>query len=235
MRGVRISEERLLLDGETIPYRLRRDPRRKRLCMMVERDAAVELRVPTRTGRREIEHFIRGNEGWLRERLEIARRAWAARAPLESGRRLPLLDEELELSTRPAQRNRVLRRDSTLLVSYSAEEMVEPLLERWYRREARRHLGARVEALSERMGLHPSAITIRGQRTRWGSCSSAGRLNFNWRLMFAPTEVVDYVVIHELAHLRHMNHSAEFWALVARFDPLYLEHRKRLKQVSLPL
>lgn len=234
MSGVRFSEERLRLDGEEIAYRLRRDPRRKRLCLMVRGDAEVELRVPLRTARREIDRFIHENGRWLRDRLGQARRARAERPRLESGARLPLLDGSLELVLRPAARARTTRRDGRLLVDYRDGQSVEGLLEGWYRREARRYLGERVKALAETSGLRPAALTIRGQRTRWGSCSSSGRLNLNWRLLFAPARAVDYVVLHELCHLRHMNHSAAFWSLVAEFDPDYAAHRRLLRGVEPP-
>ena len=232
MSSVQVSEERLRLDGEEIAYHLRRDPRRKRLCLMVRGDAEVELRVPLRTGRREIDRFIRDNGGWLRDRLGRVRQARDERPKLEDGARLPLLDEQLELVVRPAARSRVTRWEGRLLVNYHEGQLLEGLLEAWYRREARRHLGERVAALAERTGLHPAGLAIRGQRTRWGSCSSNGRLNLNWRLLFAPARAVDYVVIHELCHLRHMNHSAAFWGLVASFDPDYAEHRRLLRQVE---
>ena len=234
MSSIRVSEERLRLDGEEIAYHLRRDPRRKRLCLMVRGDAQVELRVPLRTARREIDRFIRENVRWLRDRLGQARLAHAERPKLEGGARLPLLDGALELELRPAARSRVTRRDGRLLVNYREGQLLEGLLEAWYRREARRHLNGRVAALAERTGLHPTGLAIRGQRTRWGSCSSTGRLNLNWRLLFAPSRAVDYVVLHELCHLRHMNHSADFWRLVTTFDPDYATHRRLLRQVEPP-
>ncbi|GAB6043441.1 M48 family metallopeptidase [Endothiovibrio diazotrophicus] len=232
MSAIRTSEERLILDGEPVPYRLLRDPRRKRLCLMVGRDAEVEVRVPPRAGRREIERFLGDHLDWLRDRLGQARRARSARPRLADGAILPLFDEQLELVVRSAARRRVVRQGGRLLVEYREVEELEELLEGWYRRQARRLLGARVEALAACTGLRPAGLAIRGQRTRWGSCSSRGRLNLNWRLLFAPSVAVDYVVIHELCHLAHMNHSAAFWALVARFDPDYLAHRKLLRAVE---
>lgn len=97
---------------------------------------------------------------------------------------------------------------------------------------ARRYIPQRVAYFAERMGVSYGKITIREQKTRWGSCSSAGNLNFNWKLMLMPREVLDYVVVHELAHRREMNHSARFWAIVEEVLPDYRERRAALREWS---
>jgi len=80
------------------------------------------------------------------------------------------------------------------------------------------------------MGIDYGKITIRDQDSRWGSCSSQGNLNFSWRLIKTPQEVLEYVIIHELAHIKHMDHSKQFWELVEQYDPLYREHRRWLRR-----
>lgn len=102
-------------------------------------------------------------------------------------------------------------------------------LEKKYRHAAKQYIYERVEYYLPLIGGHYSSIRIGDQKTRWGSCSSNKTLSFSWRLMLAPPRVLDYVVIHEICHLTHMNHSKEFWALVASIDPDYKEHRKWLK------
>ena len=92
-------------------------------------------------------------------------------------------------------------------------------IDRWYRREARSRIEDAVEQESERLGLYPTKVTIRDQRTRWGSCSTSGTLSFNWRLVIGPSEALDYVVVHELIHLRHHNHSKAFWDALAAAMP----------------
>jgi predicted metal-dependent hydrolase len=109
------------------------------------------------------------------------------------------------------------------------------VLERWYRAQAAGLIGERAAALSAQMCVAYRRLTIRGQRTRWGSCSAKGNLSFNWKLMMAPQPVIDYVIIHELAHLKHMNHSKGFWDLVARHCPRWRERRKWLKEHEMRL
>jgi predicted metal-dependent hydrolase len=92
-------------------------------------------------------------------------------------------------------------------------------IDRWYRREARSRIEAAVERESERLGLFPARVTIRDQRTRWGSCSTTGTLSFNWRLVIGPVEALDYVVVHELVHLLHHDHSRRFWGALTTAMP----------------
>ncbi len=107
-------------------------------------------------------------------------------------------------------------------------------LEKRYREAAKAYIPKRVayyaEAYSHIIPPAVSSIAIRSQKTRWGSCSSRGTLSFNWRLMLAPPAILDYVVVHELCHLRHMNHSKDFWACVETILPDYKAHRKWLKE-----
>jgi predicted metal-dependent hydrolase len=100
----------------------------------------------------------------------------------------------------------------------------------WLQREARQAFGERVQVRSAEMGVQPRRIFLREQRSRWGSCSARGNLSLNWRLIQAPPEVLDYVVVHELAHLREFNHSKRFWALVAAHCPEYKRWMRWLKQ-----
>ena len=95
---------------------------------------------------------------------------------------------------------------------------------------AKRDIPERVAYFARRMGVTYGRITIREQKTRWGSCSNRGNLNFNWKLVLMPKEVLDYVVVHELAHRREMNHSPKFWEIVERELPDYRERRRALKE-----
>jgi len=102
-------------------------------------------------------------------------------------------------------------------------------LERWYRMQAAELMKKKVDELSARLGISYTRLTIRGQKTRWGSCSRKGNLSFNWKLLMAPEPVIDYVIIHELTHLREMNHARRFWQLVAEQCPHWRKHRKWLR------
>lgn len=107
------------------------------------------------------------------------------------------------------------------------------LLSKTDRMKIQLKIGKRVRHYCETMGVTVGYVTVKNQKTRWGSCSAKGNVNFNYQLAFLPDELLDYVVIHELAHRRHMNHSRAFWAEVEKYCPDYLERREQLKEYSL--
>jgi predicted metal-dependent hydrolase len=105
-----------------------------------------------------------------------------------------------------------------------------PALERWYRRAARAEIAPRLDRACALAGLSYTTLTIRGQRTRWASCSRSGAMSFNWRLLLAPEAVLDYVVWHEVCHLQVMDHSPRFWTLLARWCPDYRDQSRWLRR-----
>lgn len=110
--------------------------------------------------------------------------------------------------------------------------LAESLLRQWYLSNANNLLSAKTSFWAAKINVQPQHITIKDQKTRWGSCSSKGNLNYNWRIIMAPSEVIDYLVIHELCHLRVPNHSALFWQEVAKFSPQFKSHRTWLQTNS---
>lgn len=104
------------------------------------------------------------------------------------------------------------------------------LLSKWLQARSGEYILKRVQELSLHMSLPFHGVALKQQKTRWGSCSSTKHLNFNWKLIHAPVEVIDYVIIHELAHTKHMNHGRQFWDLVATFDPDHTHHRRWLQK-----
>jgi len=141
-------------------------------------------------------------------------------------RELPYLDTTLRLVAESG-RTRVHRRDERLYVPTTDPR---PAVERFYRRAARAEIAARLDRATTLAGVRYRDLSIRGQRTRWASCSSSGHMSFNWRLLLAPESVLDYVVWHEVCHLEILDHSRRFWALVERRWPRYREDRDWLRR-----
>jgi predicted metal-dependent hydrolase len=206
------------------PYTIRRSPRAKRVRVRVDGDGAVEVVLPQRAAQREAQAAILELGPWIeRRRAE----ALAARARLAApAGTVPFLGAHLRLHPQPG-RTRPHRRGDVLLVPQG--DAVEAI-ERWYRAQARAEIAPRLHAAARALGRAPTALSIRNQRTRWGSCSARGAMSFNWRLMLAPEAVLDYVVWHEACHLVVLDHSPRFWALVERHLPGYREPRRWLRR-----
>ena len=212
--------------AEEISYSVRRSTRAKRVRVHVTTEAAVEVVLPERAPQRAAAVAISELRPWIERRLAEARSA-LTRMPVHDGT-LPYLDARLRLVEQHGRR-RVHRDGSQLLVP---ARDARPAIERFYRRAARAEVATRLDRASAIAGTPYRDLTIRSQRTRWASCSSNGRMSFNWRLMLAPERVLDYVVWHEVCHLDVPNHSPRFWALLERRWPSWRSERDWLRRLG---
>lgn len=181
--------------------------------------------------------ILRENAAWVVEKQRNFERH-RERIPdrtFEAGETFSLLGTERELVIEPARSHSITDDEIRLRKSTVEQSTVEQVLENVYRREARDHFSERASHYSEQMGVEYDQIQVRNQRTKWGSCSTTGTIGLNWRLMMAPPKIVDYVIVHELAHLRESNHDEEFWSLVAEYDPEYESHATWLTENSTQL
>lgn len=217
----------LFLDvsGGQIPVRVRRHKRAKRMLLRLATDGSeVILTLPPRGSIRAGMDFARRHTGWV----EKARRDFGEPIAFTDGATIPLRGEPHCIEAAREARGAVRLTGSILRVPGDPEGLSEKLT-RYLKREARKDVTAAIEHLEREHGLKPTRISIRDTRSRWGSCSSTGTVSFSWRLILAPRNVLFYVVAHELAHLREMNHGPKFWALVAELDPNYEAAKRWLK------
>jgi predicted metal-dependent hydrolase len=208
----------------TPAYTVRRSDRARRIRVTVDPERGVQVTLPRRARMRDAEAAVAELAPWIERRLadvDAARAAVAAR-----GDAIPFLGGTVRAVPEPG-RSRVHRRGGDLLVPAGD---AGPAIERWLRRAARDEIVPRAHRAAAALGREVARVTIRDQRTRWGSCSSTGALSFSWRLVLAPEEVLDYVVWHEACHLRHMDHSPRFWGLVAQHCPGYEAPRRWLRE-----
>ena len=158
---------------------------------------------------------------------------------LPNGRPMPFRGSHYSLTiTKSMGKPLVKIINNKLLVNFYQEYPPIPVqvpLVKWYRHKAKAYIPDRAASWADKMRVRYNKIFIKDQESRWGSCSSLKNINFNWRIMMAPDEVIDYLLIHELAHLKEMNHSKSFWTLVKSFDPNYKEHISWLKDNEHPL
>ena len=221
---------------DELAYRVRRSDRARHARIVVGGDG-VEVVVPRRMAIRHVQPFVSEKRPWIERTLRRLHEAQAAvpAARLADGGAVPYLGQTLHLRVRhePGRiRDRVARRGDLLhvAVGQAGEEPVRAALERWYRARARDEVAPRLEAAARRVGRRHAGLSIRGQRTRWASCSPAGAMSFNWRLLLGPEAVLDYVIEHEVAHLEVLDHSPRFWALLATRCPRYREHERWLRR-----
>ena len=208
----------------TAAYRIRRSTRARRVRVSVDPDGTVTVILPARAPERLAAEAVQELAPWIARRRKALARAAEDRA--RPAGTVPYLGEHLTLVPEPG-RTRAHRRGGALLVP--AHDPV-PAIERFYRRAARAEIGSRLDAATRRAGTTYSGLTVRGQRTRWASCSSEGGMSFNWRLLLAPPEILDYVVEHEVCHLEVMDHSPRFWSLLESRVPDWRRHAAWLRR-----
>lgn len=203
--------------------------KRKTLSLIVELDGTLTVRAPLRMKEDDIRGFVDEKKNWIqRKQAKVKTEALAPRQYAD-GETFPFLGKQIPLRLVMDQKPALVL-DKSFKLTSSALPRAKSVFTDWYREEARRFLTGRVEYFAQEYGFTVKKIRISSARTRWGSCSSKGTLSFAWRLVLAPLEVIDYVVVHELCHMREMNHSRAFWALVASILPDYKKQRTWLKQ-----
>jgi predicted metal-dependent hydrolase len=231
--------------GRSIPYLLLRSAKRRRsISIDLLPDGLVRVRAPLRTPLSDIEDFIRQRACWI----EAAQADLASRPSPRfiTGDSFPLLGRKHRFWVQLADREEIdfsVRRGRLqAAVPFRLDESVRTTvisegLRRWYQQTAERQLGLAVRRWSRTTGLKPSRVLVRDQRSRWGSCSADGSIRLNWRLVMLDPSLIDYVVVHELAHLRVANHSPGFWAEVERWIPGSRSRRSELRRAAklLPL
>lgn len=220
----------LLLDGVPAPVEVRVSARARRLSMRI--DAArnvVRISTPPRVPDADLRLFVNRHRDWLLQRLSVV----PDRVAFVPGAIVPILGIDHVIRHTPANRRRPQPQtlpDGTCELHVGGEvEFVPRRVADFLKAEARRLLMARSQEKAGRLGARVTGLSIRDTRSRWGSCSPDGRLSFCWRLVMAPDPVFDYVVAHEVAHLREMNHSPRFWALCASLTEGVDEHRDWLR------
>ena len=212
--------------------RVIRSERRKTVCIRVAGDGVPELLVPTFITDMELRHIAGRYAGWIDEHAKSFEELMESRG-----------DFELRIggTVRCLGEGRIIRTHPEMTVSYDNEAFYVPegfeeenlrrAVIQAYKLFARNYLTARTYEIARMMGLKPSAVKVNSAKTRWGSCSSRGSVNYTWYAVMADREAVDYIIIHELCHMRHMTHSKAFWDEVRKWCPEYERMKDELKEV----
>jgi predicted metal-dependent hydrolase len=218
-----MAGDRHLAEPTGISYVVRRSARARRVRVNVHAHTGVEVVLPSRSPERAAAAAISELRPWIERRLDELRAARETVA--ERAGTLPYLGLSLRLVGEQGRRR--VHRDGDRLLVPAIDQAAA--IERFYRRAARQEIAVRLDEASALVGRSYAGLAIRGQRTRWASCSADGAMSFNWRLLLAPERVLQYVVWHEVCHLEILDHSPRFWALVERRWPAYREDRDWLR------
>lgn len=216
---------------ENLPIVIKRIASARSLRARITDKGEVVITAPRLLPQRYIDNFISEHADWIAEKYDKARQQQTALTEVRQTLLLRGKEYSFRLEVSSSKKG-VKVTDGRIVVTAPSEDhnMVRSLLEKFFRKEAEKYLKPRVELLCDLVGKEIKTISVRSQRTRWGSCSSRLSISLNWRLIMAPDFASDYVIYHELAHLTHMNHSKRFWDLVADYIPNYKEAEKWLKQ-----
>lgn len=228
-----MTDEAVTLAGRSVPYTLTISDRARQPRLIVAPGTGLRVVTPLGYDRDHLLDFILRRQGWILKHLDrfaALPAAPTANAPLPKQITFLGTPHAVRVAVGPGRRATVLHAAQAFAITVPDEVLARPTLEGWLRAAARFAIAAQVAARGAEMGLTYGQVTIRDQKTRWGSCSRAGNLNFNWRLALAPSAVLDYVIVHELAHRVELNHSVRFWRVVARYCPAYNEHRVWLRK-----
>jgi len=228
------GKHKITINGQNIPYIIKHSARARYVRLEVRQGTDLTVVIPESYKIEQLPDLLQAKGSWILGKLAKYGKVQSlcADKELKSGDAIPYLGRDLEVVIRQNRRNvdGVKLEQNRLVVSHrSASSRLNLVVEQWYRMQATKLIKERANKLSARLGLTHNRVIIRGQKIRWGSCSHKGDLSFNWKLMMAPEPVIDYVIIHELAHLKELNHSKRFWELVAEHCSRWREHKKWLK------
>lgn len=204
-----------------------RSIKKSTLTVQILSDASIKVTAPYFLPRLLIDKFLREKEDWITHKQQIMLERIQKKEAL--GDTYLYLGKPYPLELGKNQKSIIELKDKFYLGSPN-KKYAKTYLTSWYKQQARKIIVQRVHHYAQISGSKFRSINLTSAETRWGSCSSEKTLNFNWRLIMAPLEVIDYVVAHELAHLKEMNHSRDFWETVRKMYPLYREYRTWLKR-----
>ncbi len=234
MRQTRI----ITIQNKSVSFHLRRSRRAKNLLLRIGLVGEIEVVIPQRATIQQAEHFVRAHADWINRMVDLKKQqlTQTPRMNMVTGTLCPVFGDlrQLVVDINPSrQRSRFQEIGDQIRINSSQQADIWPTLLRWYHQRAHQYLNRRVKYFASLAGENYHNIVVSNARSQWGSCSRLKRrLSFNWRLALTPLAVSDYVIAHEVAHLKIANHSSSFWSLVQTLQPNYKSHRLWLRKNS---
>jgi len=222
-----IIDDKIKIKDYLIPFKIRLNIRAKYLRMKFHSDGTLLITLPSVKLQNKVAEFIGSHSGWILEKYLkfIQRKTFFTLFGKEI-----VIDRQYELFSSSHKINYANGR-LRIISPQGSDISTYDIYSAWLKHFAKKHLVARTIELSKKFGFHPNRITVRGQSSRWGSCSRKGNISLNYNLLKFDKEMIDYVIIHELCHLKHLNHSIEFWKEVESILPLYKTIVRKFKEM----
>ena len=206
--------------------------KRRSIALEISNSGELIVRAPHSVTMNYLKKLVAGKSEWIIDKQKVIfKKIEESRKEYRFGGKFYYLGKEYEIIPSYDNENIIYFQDN-FFINVKYEDQIKDLIAQWYKFQANKIIKDRVFGLSDDFNLDFKKITITGAEKRWGSCSSGKHLNFSWRLIMAPVEIIDYVVVHELAHLKELNHSSRFWALVGSMLPEYKKCEKWLRNNS---
>ena len=237
MREGVLSLPSITIGDTVINYEIIRS-NRKTMGIIVDPDEGVIVRSPQNVSEDKIKEVVKKKSSWLLQKLDKVDEIKPAPTPLEfmSGEKLPYLGRRYRLQVEEYDKKKVEVKfyQGKFIVKEPADmedrrEAIRDKVIGWYRERANEKIKERVDKYKDKIGIEPNNVKVKKQKKRWGSCSGKDNLNINWKLIMAPMSIVDYIVVHELTHLEHSNHSQDFWQTAEAVIPDYEEKQEWLR------
>lgn len=223
-----------LRSGETISYLLERRPRRT-IGLKITADGLV-VHAPKRIFEFQLNQILQEKSNWILNKLQARETNQVEKIQWADGEHLLYLGNDIQLCVTQSSSNKALTFDQNTLTMACLQPNNHALVSRkviqWYKKQATSDFSRRLEILAAKLGVATPPLTLSNAQSRWGSCNSRGKVRLSWRLLQAPPHIVNYVICHELAHLKQMNHSAKFYAVLESLFPNYKAAEKELKALS---
>ncbi|MDZ7860596.1 MAG: SprT family zinc-dependent metalloprotease [Candidatus Krumholzibacteriota bacterium] len=217
-------------------YKIIRTPRRRTASVQVSPQNEVSIIVPDNLAQVKIDNIIRRKSSWIINKIKTNDAVRHPPKPKEyvSGEAFSYLGRNYRLKIARGNPQPVELKNGRFYVYVpdsvkKRDDLIRDALGEWYKSHAKNKLRSRISMYSERVGVSCRNIKVKNLKSRWGSCSKAGNININWRIIMAPLSIVDYVIVHELCHLKYHNHSKEFWRLLGQILPDYLKRKEWLR------
>ncbi|WP_196606745.1 M48 family metallopeptidase [Pectinatus frisingensis] len=216
--------------GDTLFEYIQKRQKRKTISIALNDRDSILIKTPYNVSAKEVSHILHHHSNWLNKKNH-AYKALADNAPINDNH-ITYKGKNYNIHLQYGSTVSIKLTDDNVFITYNDTlfPLLSDILIPWYKQQAQVYLTQRTNFWASQLNVFANRITIRDQKSRWGSCSSRRNINYNWRIMMAAPTIIDYLVIHETSHLIQMNHSDKFWHLVETYDPFFKEHRLWLKE-----